>query len=101
VKFTWDERKRERNIRKHGIDFVDAEAVFNGDTLTVPDDHEDYSERRFLSIGLLNAVVVVIAHTEQDNIIRVISMRKATKNEEENYFEEVGNKLETDEGDDR
>ena len=96
MRYEWDEGKRKSNIRKHGFDFVDAAEMFQGDTVTVPDDREDYGERRFVSIGLGKAVVVVVSHTELDDVIRILSMRKATKNEENCYFEQVGNKLETD-----
>lgn len=85
--------KTERQYPKASFNFVDAEKVFEGDTLTMLDDREDYGERRFVSIGLFNSVVVVISHTERDDVIRIISMRKATKNEEAHYFDQVGNKL--------
>ncbi len=74
MRFVWDEEKRNSNVAKHGLDFADAEKVFSGATL-----------------GLVNDVVVVVAHTETDEEIRVISMRKATKNEEENYFQSFAN----------
>jgi uncharacterized protein len=48
-----------------------------------------YSERRFLTLGRLEEVVVAIAHTESRNEIRVISMRKASTNEEALYFETI------------
>jgi uncharacterized protein len=97
--FDWDKRKCQANIRKHGFDFADAEKVIAGDTLTISDDREDYGEDRFVTVGLLNGVVVVIVHTEYEDRIRVISMRKATRNEEINYFQEIGHGLETDSGD--
>jgi uncharacterized DUF497 family protein len=49
----WDEAKRRANLRKHGIDFVDAERIFGGFTLTAEDVREAYGERRFLTLGLL------------------------------------------------
>jgi uncharacterized DUF497 family protein len=51
--FLWDEAKRRANLRKHGIDFVDAERIFGGFTLTAEDVREAYGERRFLTLGLL------------------------------------------------
>jgi uncharacterized DUF497 family protein len=51
--FAWDEAKRQANLRKHGIDFADAEKIFRGLTLTADDDREDYGERRCLTLGLL------------------------------------------------
>ena len=88
--FEWDEAKRRSNIQKHGIDFIGIEGVFAGTTVTILDDRYDYGESRFVTLGLLNGRVVVIAHTETAEVIRVISVRKATKNEEANYFEGIG-----------
>lgn len=60
-----------------------------GETVTIPDDRFDYGESRFVTLGLLSGRVVVIAHTETDEVIRIISVRKATKNEEISYFKEI------------
>lgn len=89
--FTWDDAKRRDNLRKHGIDFVDAERVFRGFTLTAEDDREDYGEQRFLTLGLLADQVVSVAHTEQGDRIRIISIRKATRHEARFYFSQVPN----------
>jgi uncharacterized DUF497 family protein len=89
MRFEWDETKRRSNIKRHGIDFVAAEIVFAGATLTLLDDRFDYGETRLQTFGLLNGEVVVITHTETDEAIRVISFRKASKNEEENYFRQI------------
>ena len=89
--FAWDESKRRLNLRKHGIDFVDAEKVFGGLTFTVEDDRDDYGERRFLTLGLLEDQVVSVAHTERDDTIRLISIRKATKHEARFYFSQITN----------
>jgi len=77
------------NIQKHGIDFMGIERVFAGERVTVLDDRLDYSETRFVTLGLLGDRVVVIAHTETDEVIRIISVRKATKNEEISYFKKI------------
>ena len=87
MKFTWDEAKRRFNLIKHKLDFVDASAVFDGITATFEDNRFDYGEQRFITLGLLSSAVVVIVHTERDNSIRVISMRKATKYEQKLYFQ--------------
>ncbi len=86
MKFIWDKKKRKANLAKHGLDFVDAKSVFSGITYTFEDDRFAYGEQRFITIGMLKGKVVVIAHTEKDDVIRVISMRKATKHEQEIYF---------------
>jgi uncharacterized DUF497 family protein len=78
----WDEAKRHSNIQRHGIDFMGIESVFAGRTVTILDDRFDYGETRFITLGLLSGRVVVIAHTETHEVMRIISVRKATKNEE-------------------
>ena len=90
MRFEWDERKRQSNLEKHRVDFADLEAIFSGDTLTVLDDRFAYDENRFITFGLLNGVVLAVAHTETDGGIRFISARKATSGEEEIYFKEIG-----------
>jgi hypothetical protein len=87
--YEWDEAKRLCNIQKHGIDFMGIEKVFAGTTVTILDDRFDYGESRFITLGLLRGRVLVIAHTETREVIRIISVRKATKNEEANYFKEI------------
>jgi uncharacterized DUF497 family protein len=91
MRFEWDETKRRSNIRRHGIDFVDAEEVFAGETITFLDDRYDYGETRFLTFGLLWGEVVAIVHIETDKVIRVISVRRASKDEEETFFTELRN----------
>jgi uncharacterized DUF497 family protein len=89
--FTWDEAKRRANLRKHGIDFVDAPKSFEGLTFTAEDDREPYGERRFLTLGLLDDLVVSVTHTERGDEIRIISIRKATKHEARFYFSQITN----------
>ena len=89
MQFEWDEKKRLSNIRKHGIDFVDVPALFELDTVTVIDDRFEYGETRYLTLGLLKSHVILVVHTESEAVIRIISARKATKYEEENYFREI------------
>ncbi|MGA2610589.1 MAG: BrnT family toxin [Terriglobia bacterium] len=91
MQYEWDEAKRQANIQKHGIDFLGIEKVFAGQTITILDDRIDYGEPRFVTVGLLQDRVVVIAHTETDEVIRIISIRKATKNEKIRYFKEIAN----------
>jgi hypothetical protein len=88
---TWDEPKRATNLKKHGFDFRDAEQVFDGVTYTYEDDRLVHDERRYVTLGLVREVVVSIVHTEEDDHIHVISMRKATKREREIYFESIAN----------
>jgi uncharacterized protein len=89
MRFIWDETKRRSNIQKHGLDFSHAQKIFSGPTFTFEDKRFDYAEQRFLTVGLLDITVVVIAHTEIEKEIRIISMRKATKNEQKIFFENL------------
>ncbi len=88
MKFVWHEEKRKRNLSKHGLDFAQAHKIFDGMTFTFEDNRFDYGEQRFISIGLLNDVVVIV-HTETSKEIRIISMRRANKNEKELYFKNL------------
>ncbi len=87
--FVWDGAKRRLNLHKHGIDFADADKIFRGVTFTAEDTREDYGEQRFLTLGLLEDQVVSVAHTEQGEEIRIISIRKATKHEARFYFSQI------------
>jgi len=89
VKIDWDEAKRQANLRKHGLDFSDAEEAFSAITHTVEDRRFSYGEQRFVTLGLLRDMVVVITHTAARDRIRIISMRKATRNEEALYFQNI------------
>lgn len=89
MRVTWDEAKRTENLRKHGLDFMDAESVFAGHTVTLEDDRFDYGEQRFITFGALAGRILALVHTEQDETIRMISMRKATRREEQSYFSAI------------
>lgn len=89
MRFEWDENKRLANLGKHGFDFADVASVFDGDTIIVEDDRYNYGEQRFITFGLFQGRIVAVVHTENDNLIRIISVRKATKYEQEIYFEQV------------
>ena len=88
--FEWDEAKNRQNIAKHGVDFRDAVRIFDGPTFDRIDDREDYGELRTLSLGLLDGVtVLVVAHTDRDGVIRIISARRATRRERERYDQAI------------
>ena len=89
MELEWDENKRLANLQKHKIDFVDSEAIFNGYTITLEDDSANYSEQRFITFGKYQNIVAVIVHTERNENIRIISIRKATKNEARYYYETI------------
>ena len=86
MQYTWHEPKRRANLKKLGLDFREANEVFAGPTFTFEDDRADYGEQRWVTIGLLDKTVVIVVHTETENEIRVISMRKADHDEQILFF---------------
>jgi hypothetical protein len=87
MRYSHDPKKRAANLKKHGYDFEEAPVVIEGaHTVTFEDRRFDYSEQRFITLGVLRGDVVVIATAETDEEIRVISMRKAEQNEQEIYY---------------
>lgn len=91
MRFEWDEAKREANLRKHGIDFIGIEVLFAGRTVTIEDDRFDYGEQRLVSFGILEGRVLAVVYTERPEVIRIISVRKATRGEQEAYFSTIAN----------
>ncbi len=90
MRFEWDEVKNQANIRKHGIDFNDAIELFDHPMLTLLDKREEYPEERWVSIGWLRALVGVVVYTErQGDVIRIISARKATRQEVRRYEQSI------------
>jgi uncharacterized DUF497 family protein len=89
MEFEWDEVKRRANYNKHALDFRDAERVFQGITLSAEDNRQDYGETRFISLGRLDDLVVVVVFTERGEKIRLISMRKANQKERKAYEEKI------------
>lgn len=81
--YTWDEAKRQSNLRKHGLDFSDAPAVFENAAYSQEDTRFHYSERRYTTIGYLHGKLVSITYTERDDEIRIISFRPATRREKQ------------------
>jgi uncharacterized DUF497 family protein len=84
--FEWDEHKNELNIAKHGLDFADSAYIFAGTIFTRLDVREDYGEERWLATGMLDGRVIVVVYTEpSENVIRMISARKALPWEQNQY----------------
>jgi uncharacterized DUF497 family protein len=90
IRFEWDEKKHSSNKTKHGLSFTEAQTVFadeNGLLLEDPDHSRD--EDRFILLGLSsNLRLLVVSHTyrRDDAAIRIISARKATRSEQEQYW---------------
>jgi len=90
MRFIWDERKRRANIRKHGIDIVDAVEIFAGPTLEQEDDREDYGEIRVVAIGRLRGVLVTVIYTDRnEDERRIISAWESTGYEKRAYARKI------------
>jgi hypothetical protein len=86
--FEWDPRKREANLSKHGLDFLDAEAMFSGPVLEAASDYPH--ERRWVAIGRLNGVKIAIVFSWRQHRRRLISMHRAKRHEREAYRQILG-----------
>ena len=89
MKFDWDPEKNETNLKKHGVTFEEAETVFEDEgAVTIYDeDHSEY-EDRFKIIGIsrkLREIIVCYCYRNGDEIIRIISARRATNSEYKLY----------------
>ena len=83
--FQWDEAKSVANEGKHGISFLQAAQIFRGPILKQPDDRKDYGEQRVIALGAHDGNVLCVVFTERDGDLRLISARKASKHEREQY----------------
>jgi uncharacterized protein len=89
VRFAWDAEKATLNARKHGVSFEEASTALR-DTLAVTGSDPDHSlgEQRFVTFGVSNdGRLVVVSHTEEGDVIRIISARLATRQERKIYEE--------------
>lgn len=90
--FEWDEEKNALNESKHGLGFGEAACVFDDpDAVSFLDDRFDYGEKRWVTIGRVDRTIVYVAHNlfedeDGEEIIRLISARKATPREERIYY---------------
>ena len=86
--FEWDDEKRRTNIIKHHIDFKEAIKIYDGFVITTTSEQIGLGEERFLSIGLLHGLEIVIIFTIRGEKRRIISARRARKAERTKYHEE-------------
>ena len=89
MNFEWDPGKARQNRRKHRVSFQEAATVF-GDPLAVtyPDPDHSISEQRFITVGMSRAGrVLIVAHADRQDNIRMITARKATPRERKHYEE--------------
>jgi len=87
--FEWDENKRLANIEKHGIDFEDAIGVWEDDVVEVPS-RSQRGENRLVAFGVLEGRIIAVVYTDRGGARRIISARRASRSERENYEAAVG-----------
>ena len=90
LRFSWDSRMAASNARKHGVSFQEAATAFADPlSLTVPDPDHSGAEARFVLVGVSNRHrLVVVTHVERDDdLVRLISARLATRRERRQYEE--------------
>ena len=91
MKYVWDENKNRENIRKHYIDFNDAVELFDGNYCESFDAGHSFNEDRYKATGYMRTIPIVMVYSiPEKNTIRIISVRKAKKNEEKNYWNKLG-----------
>jgi uncharacterized protein len=83
---TWDDAKRQVNLREHGLDFDGCEEVFDHPVISVEDSRVSYGELRINLLGWLQGRIVHMTYTERGETLHVISLREATKHETRHYF---------------
>ena len=94
MRYEWDEQKNESNQAKHGFDFADAYRVFLTPVLIALDDRFEYGEDRWVGIGLLDGRIVQTVFTEpQEEVRRIISLRKALQHERKPFEQFFQNQL--------
>jgi len=90
LEFEWDDAKAEANWQAHGVSFELAKTVFK-DPFAIErlDDREDYGEERFVIIGMAEGnALLFVAYTERKDRIRIISARRVTPHEQDDYFQQ-------------
>ena len=87
--FEWDRLKAANNLKKHGVSFDEAKSAFADPlSLTIDDPYHSDSEDRFVTIGRSDSErLLIVVHTDRDELIRIISAREATKGEMKQYEE--------------
>jgi uncharacterized DUF497 family protein len=90
MQLEWDPEKRKETLKHRKLDFARCSEVFAGPTLTTTDPRDYEGETRMMTVGFLDAVLVVVVWTERDDHRRIISMRKATPRERKCYEQEMG-----------
>ena len=87
---SYDENKRQINLKKHNIDLAECAAVFDYPMITKEDTRENYGEQRLQSLGMLGSAVVFMVWVDKVDRPHLISVREATKYEQKYYYANIG-----------
>ena len=89
MQFEWDNQKEKSNLEKHSISFNDAKKVFESVRFILVDTRMDYGEERIVTTGLIDKRLCVVVYTKRNDIIRIISARRANEREQRRYYEQI------------
>ena len=90
VDFDWDPNKAKTNLAKHDVAFEEAEVVFADRYALIEDDDGNDFEVRWRIIGLSASKILFVVYTEiEDDVVRIISARKATRHEQNRYYRQA------------
>jgi uncharacterized protein len=89
MRITFDPGKRDWTLRERGLDFAEADTVFEGAAIDIFDLRQDYGELRVRTVGYLRGRMVVVVWTQRGDARHVISMRKANDREQEKYGRQI------------
>ena len=97
MRFSWDARKSDRNLRERGFDFEFATQIFDGSTLERTDSRRDYGERRVIALGKAQDIALAVVYTDRAEVRgevnrRIISARKSDRRECKAYKKATGAK---------
>jgi uncharacterized protein len=88
----WDDIKNQSNFKKHGIWFEETVTIFDNTVITAQDNRKNYGEDRFISIGMIADVfIIIVVHTNRNGKLRIISARRANERERKKYYEFIQN----------
>jgi hypothetical protein len=87
--FEWDEVKRLKNIKTHNLDFIRAKEIWENPVLEIRSPQTHHGEERFLAIGKMENIFITVVYTWRSENRRLISARRARKNEKEYYEDET------------
>jgi uncharacterized DUF497 family protein len=87
MRYSWDEKKKRSNLRRHGVAFEDAARIFEGPTLDKVDDRFDYGEVRVYAIGVVDGIEITVIYTDRNgDERRIISAWRSEPHERRAYW---------------